>query len=138
MYYLSPEFLENTVGQGKSKGRILLFPSIGSQHTLGLFMLAEFFRKSGWEVCADPALSEQDIFSILGEKNFQVVGISIGSYDQKKFTKKLIRYQRLYGPALRLLSVALWPFVKAICITKLKLMDRQQTLGRQFYLLIPY
>ena len=71
-------------------------------------MLAEFFRKSGWEVCADPALSEQDIFSILGEKNFQVVGISIGYYDQKKITKKLISdIRRLYGPALRLLLAAL-------------------------------
>ena len=104
MYYLSPEFLQNTAAQGKSKRRILLFPSLGSQHTLGLFMLAEFFRKSGWEVCADPSLSEQDIFGILGEKDFQVVGISIGSYDQKKFTKKLISdIRRLYGPALKII-----------------------------------
>ena len=104
MYYLSPEFLQNTVAQGESKGRILLFPSLGSQHTLGLFMLAEFFRKSGWEVCADPALGEQDIFSILGEKDFQVVGISIGSHDQKKFTKKLISdIRRLYGSALKII-----------------------------------
>ena len=104
MYYLSPEFFQNTLDQGKPKGRILLFPSVGSQHTLGLFMLAEFFRKSGWEVFADPALSEQDIFSILGEKNFQVVGISIGSCDQKKSTKKLISdIRRTYGPVLKII-----------------------------------
>ena len=104
MYYLSPEFLQNPIDQGKSKGRILLFPSLGSQHTLGLFMLAEFFRKSGWEVFADPALSEQDIFSVLGEKDFQVVGISIGSYDQKKSTKKLINdIRRMYGPTLKII-----------------------------------
>ena len=104
MYYLSPEFLQNPVEQGKSKGRILLFPSLGSQHTLGVFMLAEFFRKSGWEVFADPALSEQDIFSVLGEKDFQVVGISIGSYDQKKSTKKLINdIRRMYGPTLKII-----------------------------------
>ena len=104
MYYLSPEFLQNPVDQGKSKGRILLFPSLGSQHTLGLFMLAEFFRKSGWEVCADPALSEQDIFNTLGKKDFHIVGISIGSYDQKKSTKKLISdIRRLHGPALRII-----------------------------------
>ena len=104
MYYLSPEFLQNPVEQGKSKGRILLFPSLGSQHTLGIFMLAEFFRKSGWQVFADPALSEQDIFSVLGEKDFQVVGISIGSYDQKKSTKKLINdIRRMYGPTLKII-----------------------------------
>ena len=104
MYYLSPEFLQNPLDRRKSKGRILLFPSIGSQHTLGLFMLAEFFRKSGWEVFADPALSEQDIFSALGENDFQIVGISIGSYDQKKSTKKLISDIRgIYGPALKII-----------------------------------
>ena len=53
-------------------------------------MLAEFFRKSGWEVFADPALSEQDVFNTIGEKGFHIIGISIGSYDQKKSTKKLI------------------------------------------------
>jgi methanogenic corrinoid protein MtbC1 len=104
MYYLSPEFLQNPVGQGKSKGKILLFPSLGSQHTLGLFMLAEFFRKSGWEVFADPALSEQDIFSTIEERDFHIVGISIGSYDQKASTKKLISdIRRIYGPALKII-----------------------------------
>jgi methylmalonyl-CoA mutase cobalamin-binding subunit len=104
MYYLSPEFLQNPVDQGKSKGRILLFPSLGSQHTLGLFMLAEFFRKSGWEVFADPALSEQDIFNTIGEKDFHILGISIGSYDQKESTKKLISDIRgIYGPALKII-----------------------------------
>ena len=103
MYYLSPEFLQNTV-QGKSKGSILLFPSLGSQHTLGLFMLAEFFRKSGWDVFADPALNEQDIFNAIEEKDFQVIGISIGSYDQKKSTKKLISdIRRMYGSALKII-----------------------------------
>ncbi|MDA9689105.1 cobalamin B12-binding domain-containing protein [Betaproteobacteria bacterium] len=104
MYYLSPELLQNTVDHGKSKGRILLFPSLGSQHTLGLFMLSEFFRKSGWEVFADPALSEQDIFNTIEKKDFQVVGISIGSYDQKESTKKLIcDIRRMYGSALKII-----------------------------------
>ena len=104
MYYLSPEFLQNPIDPGKSKGRILLFPSLGSQHTLGLFMLAEFFRESGWEVFADPALSEQDIFSTIDEKDFQIVGISIGSHDQKKSTKKLISdIRRMFGPALKII-----------------------------------
>ena len=104
MYYLSPEFLQNPADQGKSKGRILLFPSLGSQHTLGLFMLAEFFRKSGWEVFADPALSEQDIFNTIEEKDFHIVGISIGSYDQKKSTEKLISdIRQICGPALKII-----------------------------------
>ena len=67
-------------------------------------MLAEFFRKSGWEVFADPALSEQDVFNAIGEKDFHIVGISIGSYDQKKSTKKLIGdIRRMYGPVLKII-----------------------------------
>ena len=104
MYYLSPEFLQNTVEPVKSKGRILLFPSIGSQHTLGLFMLSEFFRKSGWEVFADPAFSEADIFRALDEKDFHIVGISIGSHDQKKSTRRLISdIRKTFGSKLKII-----------------------------------
>ena len=104
MYYLSPEFLHKELDLEKSRGKIMLFPSIGSQHTLGLFMLAEFFRKASWEVFADPALIEDDIFEILKDEDFQIVGISIGSYDHKKSTKKLISdIRKMFGTSLKII-----------------------------------
>ena len=103
MYDLSPEFFQSDA-LIESKSRILLFPSVGSQHTLGLFMLAEFFRKSGWSVLADPAYSEEEIFTILSENCIDVVGISIGSYDQKNSTKTLINdIRKTFGSNLKII-----------------------------------
>ena len=89
MYFLSPELMGN--GKAILKNKILLFSALGSQHTLGLFMLSEFFRKNGWQVQADPSPSEEDIFLMIKEKQFDIVGISIGSTDQKNSTKRIIR-----------------------------------------------
>mgnify|MGYP001160926484 FL=1 len=89
MYFLSPELMGNR--KAILKNKILLFSALGSQHTLGLFMLSEFFRKNGWQVHADPSPSEEDIFLMIKEKQFDIVGISIGSVDQKNSTKRIIR-----------------------------------------------
>ena len=51
--------------------------------------------------------------------------------------KNISDIRRMYGPALKIIIGGPLAFVKTICFAKLKLMDRQQTLERQFYLLIP-
>ena len=89
MYFLSPELMGNR--KAVSKNKILLFSALGSQHTLGLFMLSEFFRKNGWQVQADPSPSEEDIVIMVKKNQFDIVGISIGSVDQKNSTKRIIR-----------------------------------------------
>ena len=89
MYFLSPELMGNR--KAILKNKILLFSALGSQHTLGLFMLSEFFRKNGWQVQADPSPSEEDIVGMIKENQFDIVGISIGSIDQKNSTKRIIR-----------------------------------------------
>jgi len=49
MIELSPEFLSE--GQVKANGfSLLLMTEPGSQHGMGIFMLSEFFRRSGWRV----------------------------------------------------------------------------------------
>ena len=89
MYFLSPELMGNR--KAILKNKILLFSALGSQHTLGLFMLSEFFRKNGWQVQADPSPSEEDIALMIKENQFDIIGISIGSVDQKNSTKRIIR-----------------------------------------------
>ena len=102
MYFLSPELMGNR--KAILKNKILLFSALGSQHTLGLFMLSEFFRKNGWQVHADPSPSEEDIFFMIKEKQFDIVGISIGSVDQKNTTKRIIRkIRQKKGSVLKIL-----------------------------------
>ncbi|MBU3694962.1 MAG: cobalamin B12-binding domain-containing protein [Rhodocyclaceae bacterium] len=55
---LNDEFCANPAHRDPQH-RILLAPVPGSHHTLGFYMLAQFFRRDGWSVCsaieADPA-----------------------------------------------------------------------------------
>ena len=59
-------------------GRALLACVSGEQHTLGLFMVAEFFVKDGWTVEVGAPLDTADVASRLREEWFDVVGFSVG------------------------------------------------------------
>jgi methanogenic corrinoid protein MtbC1 len=57
----------------------MLVPAPGSQHTLGLFMVAEFFRRAGWDVWGEPSASAADLLDAVRGEWFDVIGISIGA-----------------------------------------------------------
>ena len=59
-------------------GRALLACVSGEQHTLGLFMVAEFFVKDGWTVDVGAPLDTVDVGNRLHEEWFDVVGFSVG------------------------------------------------------------
>jgi methanogenic corrinoid protein MtbC1 len=59
--------------------RAILVPVPGSQHTMGLFMVAEFFRRAGWDVWGDAAVSANEIIAAAHARWFDLIGISIGS-----------------------------------------------------------
>ena len=62
--------------------RILLMPGPGDQHTFGLVMVAEFFRRAGWDVTGGAWASGADAASIAGAEWFDVVGFSLGAESQ--------------------------------------------------------
>ena len=78
MHELSPAF-QNEAAYPVQRRRVLLAPAPGSQHTLGLFMVAEFFRRAGWEVAAEPTSSAEELVASVGAEWFDVVGLSMGS-----------------------------------------------------------
>jgi methanogenic corrinoid protein MtbC1 len=59
--------------------RALLVPAPGEQHTLGLTMVCDFFRSSGWAVCADAPGSPDALLGLVQERHFDLVGFSIGN-----------------------------------------------------------
>ncbi len=59
--------------------RALLMPAPGSQHTFGLLLVGEFFRRAGWEVSGDPTISLQLASRWIAEESFDLIGMSIGS-----------------------------------------------------------
>jgi MerR family transcriptional regulator, light-induced transcriptional regulator len=81
---LSPEFQNaNTrreLGRRELGRRALLVPGPGEQHTFGLVMVAEFFRRAGWDVWGGPQGRDNDPVSMVSSLSFAVVGFSVGSH----------------------------------------------------------
>lgn len=59
--------------------RILLAPAPGEQHTFGLSMVAEFFRRAGWEVVGGTSAADSDPVDMVESVWFDVIGISVGN-----------------------------------------------------------
>lgn len=77
----SPEF-EIEEGQNSSNGRrALLVPAPGEQHTFGLFIVEEFFRREGWEVLGGLSLQGAELTDLVRTEWFDVVGFSVSCND---------------------------------------------------------
>jgi MerR family transcriptional regulator, light-induced transcriptional regulator len=59
--------------------RVLLLPSPGEQHTFGLVMVAEFFRRGGWDVTGGAWAAGAEAAELVGVEWFDVLGFSLGS-----------------------------------------------------------
>jgi methanogenic corrinoid protein MtbC1 len=75
---LSPAFGELSEPRDQAR-RALLVPVQGEQHTFGLFMVAEFFRRAGWDVWAGPIASGTELLDLVRHEWYAVVGISVSS-----------------------------------------------------------
>ena len=75
---LSPAF-GHEVDHPQEGRRVLLLPAPGEQHTFGLSIVAEFFRRAGWEVVGDSEARAADPAALVRSEWFDVIGISVGS-----------------------------------------------------------
>jgi len=78
MYELSGEFLDRAREQATGH-RVLLAPAPGSQHTFGLYMVSEFFRRAGWNVLDRASLTKAELCNAARREWFDVIGLSVGS-----------------------------------------------------------
>ena len=58
---------------------VLLTIIPGEQHSFGLSMVAEFFRRAGWNLCTGPFSSHQELTSLVHNHWFDIVGFSVSS-----------------------------------------------------------
>lgn len=75
---LSPAF-GHVDDQPDNGWRALLLPSPGEQHTFGLVMVSEFFRRAGWQVGGGPWETALDAPTMVAADWYDVVGFSLGS-----------------------------------------------------------
>lgn len=60
----------------------------GEQHSFGLSMVAEFFRRAGWNLCTGPFSSHHELTSLVHNHWFDIVGFSVSSDRRLKELKK--------------------------------------------------
>ena len=73
---LSPAF-ESEDEHRSSTRRALLVACPGEQHSLGLFMVQEFFRRAGWHVHATAPRDSAELTDIVRAQRFDIVGFSL-------------------------------------------------------------
>lgn len=77
LHLLEPVWLSPTPGAARV-GRALLACPTGEQHTLGLFLVADFFARDGWDVLVGPPLDRVGLLDAVHEQHIDVVGFSVG------------------------------------------------------------
>jgi len=60
-----------------SSGRILVSSLPGEQHTLGLYMVAEFFYSDGWGVVVGPPAEQRSMVELVASEWFEIVAFSV-------------------------------------------------------------
>jgi methanogenic corrinoid protein MtbC1 len=76
---------------GDSIGRILLSSISTEQHTLGLFMVAEFFVRAGWAVVlGQPIQSSVDLGQSVADDWYDAVGLSVSCTSRVPHVKSTI------------------------------------------------
>lgn len=60
-------------------GTVLLVPELGEQHTFGLQLVGEFFRRARWDVWMEQPDSAEEYLQLVGDEHFSVVGLAVGS-----------------------------------------------------------
>lgn len=79
LYELAPAFRGEREARAHGR-RILLAPVPGEQHSFGLTMVAEFFRRAAWDVADEPGVPvNADLIRLVRAESFDIVGLSIAS-----------------------------------------------------------
>lgn len=78
IYDLSPAFQSETEYSVQQR-RAMLVAAPGSQHTLGLVMVGEFFRRAGWDVWGEPLGTPTQWMEAVRTDWFDVIGFSVGT-----------------------------------------------------------
>lgn len=105
LYALSPVFYETATPQAQGLSCCIV-GEFGGQHTLGMFMLSEFFRREGWRVRSPDCEDGRDLLRTVASDWFDVITLSISSDRQLGLFRRLIPMIRKQSanPAIRILA----------------------------------
>lgn len=82
---------------GLRKGRVVLAPVPGEQHTLGVSLVADMLRERGWDVSHLPKTSEEELLQVVQHGFVEMVGLSVSNGRLLGGTTRLIKELRRHG-----------------------------------------
>lgn len=91
---LSRVFLGGDADGKAASGKALLSCVPGEQHTLGLFLVAEFMMRDGWGVSLGPPVAEHDLLDLVRHDWFDVIGFSVACDTRLADLHRIIRKVR--------------------------------------------
>ncbi|MDI9330460.1 MAG: cobalamin B12-binding domain-containing protein [Alphaproteobacteria bacterium] len=104
LYDLSPQFLADaTPPLGAT---VLMLAEPESQHTMGLFMLSEFFRRAGWYTLVEQPRLDADFLRLISGHWIDVLALSVSTERQLLALKILVRQARQVSPNPHLVVIA--------------------------------
>ncbi|MDX2276559.1 MAG: cobalamin B12-binding domain-containing protein [Hyphomonadaceae bacterium] len=76
--------LHGPIAEGSTvNGRSALFaPVTGEQHTFGLVIIEEFFRRSGWRTWTELTGAPEELIGAVQAHRFDLLGLTCSSHDQ--------------------------------------------------------
>ncbi len=85
--------------------RLLLTTMPGSQHLLGLIVVADFFRRADWEVVIEIGTSAETILETIQHEWFELIGLSVSTEREcKTLNSLLLRVREISrNPAIRVI-----------------------------------
>ena len=110
LYDLSPIFLADKAPA--IDATVLLLAEPGSQHTMGLFMLSEFFRRAGWRTLMEQPQSALDATRLATHHWVDVVAISVSSDRQFEALRSWVLAVRTKSPNRAIQIVAGGPMAQ--------------------------
>jgi MerR family transcriptional regulator, light-induced transcriptional regulator len=90
---LSPEFEDQSKATDVRR-RAIILPMPGEQHTFGVSMISEFFRREGWDLWGWPLPENKDLIALVRREWFAIVGISLAADVNQPGLAALIRELR--------------------------------------------
>lgn len=93
--------------------RVALVEVPGEEHTLGLHIVREFFRRDGWDVWGAPALDVGELFRLVEDEWISVVGLSMSDAASIPQARKMIGRIRTAS-----LNSQIFVMIGGVCVTE--------------------
>ena len=98
MRVLGPAFMGSAfrpLDGNRNSPRVLLAPLPGEQHTFGLAMVFDFFRRAGWNAWSGTIANRGELATMVRSEWFDVIGFSMASDERLETARAEIRAVRL-------------------------------------------